>query len=194
MPTRSRNLLCIAGSLRVPSLSLATCKAIDELATGSGFRVEIADPRELRLPMYEPDFALEAYAPNHHGIERLVELYRRADAMVWVSPTYHGTVSGVFKNMLDFAELLSGDARPYFQGRPVGLISINDSTTFAAMRDCARELRAWLAPTHIELDRSDFSSDHVLNSPKSQNRVARLIDELQGFVIGQTSERPKTNE
>ncbi len=175
-------LLCLSGSLRSPSYSFATCEAIREMAEGMGFRVEIADPRDLALPMYVPDFELEDYAPNHAGIERLVELHRGADAMVWVSPTYHGTVSGVFKNMLDFAELLSGDPEPYFQGRPVGLIAINDSTTFAAMRDCARELRAWLAPTHIELGEADFSGDNKLSSEKSTKRVSRLIGELSAFV------------
>jgi FMN reductase len=152
------------------------------MAEALEIRVEIVDPRELDLPMYVPDLNLEDYAPKQSGIERLIELFREADAMVWVSPTYHGTVSGVFKNMLDFAEFLSGDERPYFHGRPVGLIAINDSTTFAAMRDCARELRAWLAPTHIELTKVDFSNDLTLTSEKSRNRALRLISELDTFV------------
>ena len=181
-------LLCLAGSLRSPSYSLATCKAIREMAEAMDIQVEIIDPRELDLPMYVPDFGLPDYAPKEAGIEKLIQAYRMADAMVWVSPTYHGTVSGVFKNMLDFAEFLSRDERPYLQGRPVGLIAINDSTTFAAMRDSARELRAWLAPTHIELSEVDFSSDCVLSSAKSRNRVARLIGELTTFVQAHRTE------
>lgn len=152
------------------------------MAQLTGIKVEIVDPRELDLPMYVPDFELADYAPKVADIERLIESFRKADAMVWVSPTYHGTVSGVFKNMLDFAEFLSRDETPYFQGKPVGLIAINDSTTFAAMRDCARELRAWLAPTHIELGESDFSTDLALASEKSRNRVQRLLGELGKFV------------
>lgn len=182
MPSQRSTLLCVAGSLRSPSYSLATCRALGELAEVAKFRVEIADPRELDLPMYVPDFELQDYAPRQGGIERLVEAYRNADAMVWVSPTYHGTVSGVFKNMLDFAEFLGRDERPYFHGRPVGLIAINDSTPFAAMRDCARELRAWLAPTHIELTGADFSSDGALSSEKALKRVTRLLGELTTFV------------
>ena len=182
MSNQAFTLLCVAGSLRAPSYCLATCHAIREMAEALDFRVEIIDPRALNLPMYVPDFELEDYGNGRVGIERLVEAYRRADAMVWVSPTYHGTVSGVFKNMLDFAEFLSNDERPYFQGRPVGLIAINDSTPFAAMRDCARELRAWLAPTHIELTQVDFSTDLVLTSDKSQKRVMRLLGELTTFV------------
>jgi len=182
MSSQPFKLLCIAGSLRSQSYSLETCKAIRKLAEANGIQVEIVDPRELDLPMYAPDFEIEDYAPKHTDILRLIESYRNADAMVWVSPTYHGTVSGVFKNMLDFAEFLSSDPRPYFQGRPVGLIAINDSTTFAAMRDCARELRAWLAPTHIELSQADFSNDLALTSDKSLGRVSRLITELTTFV------------
>jgi len=188
MPSHRFTLLCLAGSLRTPSYSLATCKAIRELAEATEFQGEIVDPRELDLPLYVPDLELEGYEPKRAGIERLIELYRKADAMVWVSPTYHGTVSGVFKNMLDFAEFLSRDERPYFQGRPVGLIAINDSTTFAAMRDSARELRAWLAPTHIELNEADFSSDFRLTSERSQNRVVRLMGELQTFVKAHKTE------
>lgn len=182
MPTHPFNLLCIAGSLRSPSYCLETCKAIKRMAETTEFDVEIVDPRELNLPMYVPDFELEDYAPHQAGIERLIEAYRKTDAMVWVSPTYHGTVSGVFKNMLDFAEFLSSDPQPYFQGKPVGLIAINDSTTFAAMRDCARELRAWLAPTHIELTKADFSNENSLASEKSHKRVTRLMAELATFV------------
>lgn len=179
---RRPTLLCLSGSLRTPSNCFAACNKVSELAQAIGFEVEIADPRELKLPMYEPDLRLEEYAPNQLGIERLIAKYRNADTMVWVSPTYHGTVSGVFKNMLDFGEFLSGDARPYFQGRAIGLISVNDSTTFAAMRDSVRELRAWLAPTHIELSGSDFASGPTLSSSKSLNRVQRLVDELKTFA------------
>ncbi len=182
MPRPPYSLLCVSGSLRSPSYCLSTCRAIHAIADAAEFQVEIADPRELNLPIYEPDFRLEDYTVKQEGIERLAAAYRKADAMVWVSPTYHGTVSGVFKNMLDFAELLSRDDRPYFQGRPVGLIAINDSTPFAAMRDCARELRAWLAPTHIELSQSDFSAEGTLSSTKSLNRVSRLLGELSTFV------------
>jgi FMN reductase len=176
------NLLCLGGSLRPGSYSLATCGSVGEVAENAGFSVEIIDPRELDLPMYVPDFELEHYAPRHEGIHRLIEAYRRADAMVWVSPTYHGTVSGVFKNTIDFAEFLDKDSRPYFSSRAVGLIAINDSTPFAAMRDCARELRAWLAPTQIQLGSSDFDAEMKVASERARGRIARLVEELGTFA------------
>ena len=40
------------------------------------------------------------------------------------SPGYHGTVSGLVKNALDYLEELRGDQRPYLDGRAVGLIAV----------------------------------------------------------------------
>ena len=182
MDTPNPHLLCISGSLRPVSYCYATCLAAKEIAEAAGLTVEIADPRILNLPMYVPDFKLEDYDKGQEGIEELVQAYRRADALLWVSPTYHGTISGVFKNMLDFTEFLSRDTYPYFQGRPAGLIAINDSTPFAAMRDCARELRAWLAPTQIELSADDFDAELKMSNDRSRSRVGRLVRELASFV------------
>ncbi len=169
------NLLCVSGSVRVPSYCLATCRGIKDIAEAANFGFDILDPRELDLPIYNPDLKVEHYERTHAGVQRLIDAYQRADALIWVSPTYHGTISGVFKYILDFAEFLSSDKRPYFTGRAVGLIAINASTPFAAMRDCARELRGWLAPTQIELSGSDFDSEPSLSSDHSRRRITRLV-------------------
>lgn len=174
------------GSLRSTSYSLATCHAAAEIASVSGISSRVLDLKELKLPMYIPDWDLDEYSADDVGIDRLLEAYRWAHAILWVSPTYHGTISGVFKNALDFIELLSGDVPPYLQNRPVGLVAINDSTTFSAMRDCARELRAWVAPTQVELSKADFSPDKKLVSERSRTRLARLVDELAAFAFVRT--------
>jgi FMN reductase len=104
--------------------------------------------------------------------------------MVWASPTYHGTVSGVFKNALDFIEMLSDDTPSYLGSKAVGLISINDSKTFSAMSNSVHELHAWLAPTHVMLKKSDFNLDGEihLTSETGIRRVTRLVNELMHFL------------
>jgi FMN reductase len=101
--------------------------------------------------------------------------------MVWSSPTYHGTISGAFKNALDFMEFLADDQPAYLQGRAAGLIAIPDSTTFTAMINAVHELRAWLAPTQVVLSKQDFSPELTLNSERAQRRLARLAGELMDF-------------
>src|SRR3546814_18213383 len=53
----------------------------------------------------------------------LVEAVRQADGVLIAAPGYHGTVSGLVKNALDYFEDLAGDERPYLDGRAVGLIA-----------------------------------------------------------------------
>nr|MDQ2861911.1 NAD(P)H-dependent oxidoreductase [Pseudomonadota bacterium] len=64
------------------------------------------------LPIYNPDDA-----GPHPERDRLLEAVRRADGLIVATPGYHGSVSGLVKNALDSLEGLSGDARPYFDGR-----------------------------------------------------------------------------
>ena len=43
--------------------------------------------------------------------------------MIWSSPTYHGSVSGSFKNALDWLILLAEREPPYLSNKPVGLVT-----------------------------------------------------------------------
>ena len=119
---------------------------------------------------------------HHSAIVRLLDACRRADVLLWASPTYHGTVSGAFKNALDFLELLSDEEPPYLQGKAVGLIAVSDPTTFAAMGASAYELRAWLAPTQVALAGRDFRDDLTLANDRAHRRLVRLVEELLDFA------------
>ena len=53
----------------------------------------------------------------------LCEAVYSCDGMLWSSPLYHGTISGSFKNTLDWLQLL-GDRQPaYLTDKVIGLIS-----------------------------------------------------------------------
>lgn len=175
----------LGGTLRERSLSRASLNAALNMAARQGAQTELLDLRELNLPMYVPDWGLADYPREHQpAIERFLESCRIAKAMVWASPTYHGTVSGVFKNALDFIELLSDDTPAYLNSKAVGLISINDSKTFSAMSNSVHELQAWLAPTHVVLKKADFNTDGELQltSEHGIRRVTRLVNELMHFL------------
>jgi FMN reductase len=48
-----------------------------------------------------------------------VDAVYACDAMIWSSPTYHGSVSGSFKNALDWLILLAERDPPYLTNKPV---------------------------------------------------------------------------
>jgi FMN reductase len=169
--------------LRERSYSRASLREALRIAAELGAQTELLDLRELNLPMFVPDQDIEDYPAAQRGsITRLIETCRRAQAMVWASPAYHGTVSGVLKNALDYIELMSDDEPAYLSGKAVGLIAINDSKTFGAMSNSVHELRAWLAPTHVQLGKSDFDAHMQISSERAIRRMTRLVNELIHFV------------
>ena len=95
-------------------------------------------------------FAAESAARGDKA-RQLVDALREADGVIIASPGYHGSVSGLVKNALDFAEDLRADARPYLEGRAIGLIVTADGpqalgSTLAALRAIAHALRGWPTP------------------------------------------------
>lgn len=81
----------------------------------------------------------------------LVSALRRADGVLLSTPAYHGGVSGLVKNALDFTEDLRDDPRVYLQGRAVGCIVCAEGpqalgATLSALRAIVHSLRGWPTP------------------------------------------------
>jgi FMN reductase len=99
--------------------------------------------------------ALPHYGPGavaaSHGAQALVAAFREADGVIIASPGYHGTISGLVKNAVDYAEETARDARVYLDGLPVGLIVTAygwqaAASTLGAMRSMVHALRGWPTP------------------------------------------------
>jgi FMN reductase len=89
--------------------------------------------------------------------QRLVELLRRSDGVILASPGYHGSISGLLKNALDYTEDMRGDARSYFDSRAVGCIVSAAGwqavgSTLAAMRSIVHALRGWPTPLGVGIN------------------------------------------
>jgi FMN reductase len=99
--------------------------------------------------------ALPHYAPENPErvpeAKNLVEELRRCHGVVIASPGYHGSLSGLVKNALDYTEDMREDDPPYFSGRAVGLIATAYGwqatvTTLQALRSIVHALRGWPTP------------------------------------------------
>jgi FMN reductase len=140
------NVVGIGGSLRTDSQSERALRIALEGAQQAGARTTVITGADLVLPFYdpaEPDRSPAAY--------RLVEELRNADGVVLVSPGYHGTVSGLVKNALDYVEDLREDPRPYLDGRAVGCVAAARGwqaavTTLTSLRSIVHALRGWPTP------------------------------------------------
>lgn len=177
----------LGGSPRPNSRTRVALQTALAIAAEQGAATHLLDLGKLALPMYQPHYALRDYSESEQqAITELLHWCREAHALIWASPTYHGTVSGIFKNALDFTEFLADDQAPYLQNRAVGLITISDPSTFVAMSHIARELRAWLAPTQITLLYADFTPEMQLATERAERRMQRLVNELLSFCTAHT--------
>lgn len=101
---------------------------------------------QLDLPMYMPG---ETSRPP--AARALVDALRRADGVIVASPGYHGSISGLVKNALDYTEDMVNDPRVYFDGLPVGCIATGNGvqgamTTIDALRAVTHALRGYPTP------------------------------------------------
>jgi FMN reductase len=147
----------LGGSLRAESTSRTALQAALDGAASSGANVELIWVRDLDLPFYTAERAIRAAA------HQLAETAYDCDAMVWSSPTYHGSVSGSFKNALDWLILLADRTPPYLSNKPVGLVStaggVQGLQTINSMDFIARALRAWSVPLVLPVPHSRQSFD-----------------------------------
>ena len=63
------------------------------------------------------------------GMDDLHDLIKGGDldfGVVIATPSYHGGISGLVKNAIDFVEDMRDDERPYLDGRAVGCIVVAD--------------------------------------------------------------------
>ena len=81
----------------------------------------------------------------------LVSAIRAADGLIIASPGYHGSISGLVKNAIDYIEETARDPRAYLDGLPVGLIVTAHGwqatgSTLATLRSIVHSLRGWPTP------------------------------------------------
>jgi FMN reductase len=136
----------IGGSLRDDSQSERALRIVLAGAEEAGAKITTITGNDLVLPFYDP-----AVIERTPAARTLVEEIRQADGVVLVSPGYHGTISGLVKNALDYLEDLHEDDRVYLDGRAVGCVAAARGwqaavTTLTALRSIVHALRGWPTP------------------------------------------------
>ena len=92
--------------------------------------------------------------------QELVDAVRQADGLIIASPGYHGSISGLVKNAIDyFEETARDEARVYLDGIPVGLIVTAfgwqaTGSTLATLRSIVHALRGWPTPLGAAINTS----------------------------------------
>lgn len=150
--SRPARILALGGSTRNGSSSEKALRVAAAIAEDQGAIVELITGRSLIFPLYQPesdDRCAEARA--------MIDAIRDADGLLIASPSYHGTVSGMIKNALDYIEDLRDDKRVYLDGIPVGCIAVAHGwqaavSTLHNLRVAIHALRGWPSPLGAALN------------------------------------------
>jgi FMN reductase len=173
-------ILGIGGTLRPGSTSEKALRVALRAAQRHGANVTALTGDDLCVPMYGHTDAARSEAAS-----RLVRLMRDCDGIIVSSPSFHGGISGLVKNALDYTEELKSGSRVYFDGIAFGSIACaagwqSIGTTLTAMRSIAHALRAWPTPMGAGINSITNPFDDIGNCV-DQNALFQL--ELVGRQV-----------
>ncbi|GAA4752858.1 NAD(P)H-dependent oxidoreductase [Nocardioides endophyticus] len=172
----------IGGTVRSDSSSEAGLRSALAAAESAGARTICLTAHDIALPFYEQR------TPRSASAVRLVETLRAADGLIVSSPGYHGAISGLVKNALDYAEDLAADPRPYLDGLPVGCVGVAYGKQAAVavidqLRSIAHALRAFPTPyaAAVVAERGAFLDGRCVD-PELDAQFARVGVQVATFA------------
>ncbi|MDF2936270.1 MAG: oxidoreductase NAD-like protein [Paenibacillaceae bacterium] len=172
-------VIVLAGSNRKAASSRNLAQAIVLQIREKGHEAVLVDLYGQPLPLFDPD---QDYSGNPI-VEELLAVFYLAQGIVLVSPEYHGTISGVLKNALDFL------VYEHFDGKPVlSAASSGGVAAFGALnqlQSIVRNLHGINSPEWISVGSSERATDTngEFVEPRVQSRIRQATDYFLKLAI-----------
>jgi FMN reductase len=169
----------ICGSL---SANGATKRALTIALDGAaelGAEVSLLELRDLDLVVFGSVAASEYPA----DVVSLREQIRESQGIILATPEYHGSISGVLKNMLDLMNIED------FETKIIGLVGVAGGHTGAinslnTMKTICRNLHCWVLPQDVSIANSAaaFGEDGSVTDPALQERLLNVGRQAMKFT------------
>jgi FMN reductase len=185
VPSRFRPYIVgIGGATKPQSSPEKALRYALSLAEAEGAETELFDGPSIHLPMYTG-----ATGERPADVRRLLDALRRAHGVILATPCYHGSVSGLLKNALDYVEDMARDPHPYFDGRAVGLIVCGSgwqstAITLSALRSIVHALRGWPTPMGVAINTLNrtFDEKGSVIEESAARQLGILVTQVVGFA------------
>jgi arsenic resistance protein ArsH len=173
-------ILILYGSLRPQSFSRKLALEAERILRQFGAETRVFDPHELPI--------LDSVPASHPKVQELRALSLWSEGQVWVSPERHGTITGVFKNQIDWLPLEDGSVRPT-QGRTLAVMQVNGGSQSFNVVNTLRVLGRWMRMVTIPNQSSvakawqEFDDDGRMKPSPFYDRVVDVMEELFKFTL-----------
>lgn len=171
-------ILGLSGSYGLTSKNgLLLSAALDECKK-QGAEIHIWDLVEKPLPLVGAEGSWQ-----DANVKEFQALATECDGYILTSPEYHGTMSGVMKNTLDWVY------KDHVGGKAFGLMStlggISNSNTLNHMRIAVRWIHGWCVPEQVAVGKvkEAFDEDNNLTDTDVAERVVGLAQSVVNAAI-----------
>jgi FMN reductase len=174
----------IGGTLRAKSTGQKALDYVLEKVRLQGAETSLLSGEDLNLPMFSPESS-----ERTENAVKMISLMRNCDGLIICSPAYHGSISGLVKNALDYTEDMKGDMRPYFDQVPIGCIAYGAAwqgavQTLTTLRGIVHALRGWPTPTGAAINSAtqvfDADGNCIDNTVKAE--LEEIAEQVYKFA------------
>ncbi|NIG57456.1 NADPH-dependent FMN reductase [Chitinophaga sp. Cy-1792] len=174
-------VLLFNGSLekKPTSTSYAIINYLQEQLHKKGATTTVFNLAEADIPFF--DTAALQQIPE--SAREMTKIFREADLHIWLTPLYHGSMTGAMKNCLDWIEISSKEPVAYLTNKVVGMVCWAEGghalQGINTMEAVAKALRAWVLPYSVPVVRGHLynTADYSI-SKEYQQKFDLLVNLL----------------
>ena len=173
-------VLLISGSTRAGSANSALVRTA-ALVAPPGLEAVVYEGLAA-LPHFNPDLDVSPLPPSVAALRSAID---EADAVLFCTPEYAGTLPGSLKNLLDWC--VGGTS---LTDKPVGWINVaadprrgtGASATLALVLGYVQARIVDEACVHIPVDRTDVTPDGLIDSPTTRAAISQALGYLERAI------------
>jgi azobenzene reductase len=170
----------LIGSIRQGRQSQKIAHYLQRQLQAKGFHIDLIDLAENQLPMLEERVGRHPQLPQE--VHDLSTRLHAADAVIMVTPEYHGSFSGVLKNALDY---FYGE----FSKKVIGIVTVSAGkfggiNAATQLQQVILSLGAFPLPTKLLVPEvyGAFNDAHELTNEYTLKSSQKFIDDFQWFA------------